>query len=170
MIFINCDCSYIPQLNTHFMSVCDHVRRISKLFLDVFILTVILLPGAQNEMHKRLITLEVFHFRSVMAGVDPPTCYTCDVVRGKKNSPAEVWYEKVQHWACLECHLTEKALQKVKGKGTVEEIQHTCSNCDRPESTPCCFCYDCSLYLCQTCTEGCVCVRNTPTRCKGYRY
>ena len=103
-----------------------------------------------------------------MAGVDPPTCYTCDVVRRKKDSPAEVWYDRVQRWTCLECHLTEKALQKVKGKGTVREVLHKCSSCERPESTPCCFCYGCSQFLCEECTSRDVCVRSMCCRLRPY--
>ena len=85
----------------------------------------------------------------------PSSCYTCHVIH-KKDSLAEVWYDKVKRWVCLECHLTEKTLQKVKGRGTVSNIVHKCSSCGRgppsePESTPCWFCYDCSQFLCQEC-------------------
>ncbi len=57
-----------------------------------------------------------------MADTGPgSTCYTCDLVH-QKSTPAEVWYDKVERWLCLRCHLAERKLQKFKGKGTIERI------------------------------------------------
>ncbi len=159
---------YFSHTDIHIMSVCEEYWLLSKYiplrvrFTSILIQSnIVVICCTMNKMHTLFITVKTFPSKPVMAGVDPPTCYTCDVVRRKKDSPAEVWYDKVQHWACLECHLTEKALQKVKGKGTVREIQHKCSSCscERAENKPCCFCYDCSQYFCKTCSVAGACVR-----------
>ena len=92
-----------------------------------------------------------------MADAQSSTCESCRLV-WKKDSPAEVSYNKAGLVCCLRCHMVEKLLQKTKGKGTVIDIQQGCARCTRdlvadPDSTPCWFCYDCSQFLCHDCDK-----------------
>ena len=104
---------------------------------------------------SRLMNLEQVYdmtaifFRKVMAGIEA-TCHTCHVIH-RKSVPGEVWYDKDGQWLCLNCHLAERKLRKLKGKGRVLNVFQRCSRCegDCPESRPCIFCYDCSLFLCE---------------------
>ena len=81
------------------------------------------------------------------------TCHTCEQVFGN-TTDGEVWYAKSHLWSCLNCHLVERELQKVKGKGTVKRILQRCVGCQvnsSGDSTAAWFCYDCHQYLCPTC-------------------
>ena len=87
----------------------------------------------------------------VLPGDQDDACYACRVIHRKPDPVlGEVWYENEKHWLCLRCHLTE---MKFHGNGTVQKIFKKCNGCDRPESVPCLFCYDCSQFLCEECLQ-----------------
>ncbi len=124
-----------------------------------------LVPYKLYEIYDRYFLMKV------MAETEGSTCHTCHVIH-RKSVPGEVWYDKDGQWLCLNCHLAER---KLKGKGTVRNVFQKCSRCDGdcPESRPCFFCYDCSLFLCEKCeqkrTENVDCVRTLLYICTLYR-
>ncbi len=82
------------------------------------------------------------------------TCHTCRRVL-RKTTQGEVRYNKV--WLCLPCHVMERELKSIKGKGTVERILQQCDGqCSEASAVardckPVWFCYDCCQYLCDPC-------------------
>ncbi len=104
-------------------------------------------------------------FRSEMAEAQPShsmggslQCYTCRL-HGRESFQGEVWYDKVQRWSCLLCHLAEKNLQySSKWKGIVKRIFRACDGCgadlsSEQDSTPRWYCYDCRQFLCDNCVS-----------------
>ena len=100
----------------------------------------------------------MYAFSEMPAEATVPRCHTCYLFY-RKSAPAEVWYDKVRHWACLQCHLTEKTLQKVKGKGTANRIFQRCGICECERSSTDAntalqswwFCYSCTDFICDHC-------------------
>ncbi len=87
-----------------------------------------------------------------------PQCYTCQL-HGREPFQGEVWYDKVQRWSCLLCHLAEKNLQySSKWKGIVKRICRKCEDCgadlsSEEDSAPRWYCYDCRQFLCNNCVS-----------------
>ncbi len=85
-------------------------------------------------------------------------CHTCSRVLGT-TTRGEVSYMNDKVWLCLPCHLMERELKQIKGKGTVERVLQQCGRCGGEsavagDSTPAWFCYDCHQYLCTPCNQA----------------
>ncbi len=84
-------------------------------------------------------------------------CHTCRRILGTA-AQGEVLYGKI--WLCLQCHIMERELELVKGRGSVERIFRQCggqcggASAVAGDCTPVWFCYDCCQYLCGMCVKS----------------
>ncbi len=115
-------------------------------------------PGLCDDSFSKLIEKSVSGdvCSGSNAGHDE-NCHTCRCVLGT-TTQGEVSYKEI--WLCLQCHIMERELKSIKGKGTVERVYRQCdgrcggASAVARDCTPVWFCYDCCQYLCDPCVES----------------
>ncbi len=85
-------------------------------------------------------------------------CHTFSHVLGT-TTRGEVSYMNGKVWLCLQCHLMERELKQIKGKGNVKRILQQCGQCAggsavAGDRTPAWFCHGCHQYLCTQCERN----------------